>query len=143
MTDFECCSKFCSPSLLIGWQDTEGEAEAWLVVAAARAELDRQVCRVLARLDQELGPDLRRTVFHLAWSPDTLPTQQAIAPLTSFLTTSIASLNSQLLAGNFNRALMVIWESILCQLAEQADPAAGVRGGVTSQLLLQGCSTQT
>ena len=116
-------------------QDTDAEPEAWLVVAAARAELDRQVCRVLARLDRELGPDLRRTVFHLAWSPDTLPTQQAIAPLTSFLTTSIASLNSQLLAGNFNRALLVIWELLLSQLAEQADPAAGVRG-VTAGLLL-------
>ena len=116
-------------------QDTDAEPEAWLVVAAARAELDRQVCRVLARLDRELGPDLRRTVFHLAWSPDTLPTQPAIAPLTSFLTTSIASLNSQLLAGNFNRALLVIWELLLSQLAEQADPAAGVRG-VTARLLL-------
>ena len=37
----------------------------------------------------QLESGLKRHVFHLAWSPDTLPTEEAISPLLSHLTTHL------------------------------------------------------
>jgi len=65
-------------------------------------------------------------MFHLAWSPDSLPTTEAIAPLVEYLDVHLVALNSALLAANFNRVLQEIWEVVLSELGNQMDGNAEV-----------------
>lgn len=65
-------------------------------------------------------------MFHLAWSPDSLPTSEAIAPLLEYLDLHLVALNAALLATNFNRVLQDIWEVVLSELSNQMDGSAGV-----------------
>lgn len=48
---------------------------------------------------------LRKAMFHVAWSPDTLPTQQAVDPLFDYLHTHLKGLNMSLLPQNFQKVL--------------------------------------
>ena len=84
----------------------------------------------------QLQDALRKHIFHLAWSPDSLPTVDAMAPLMDYLDKNLAVLNARLLKGNYIRALHVIWESVLAELAEHSD----VSGGVSREGLRLICS---
>ena len=48
-----------------------------------------------------MRPPLKKAMFHLAWSPDSLPTSEAIAPLLEYLDMHLVVLNSALLSVNF------------------------------------------
>lgn len=69
---------------------------------------------------------LKKAMFHLAWSPDSLPTTEAIAPLMEYLDVHLVALNSALLTANFNRVLQDIWEVVLSELGGQMDGNAEV-----------------
>lgn len=69
---------------------------------------------------------LKKAMFHLAWSPDSLPTTEAIAPLVEYLDVHLVALNSALLTANFNRVLQDIWEVVLSELGNQMDGNAEV-----------------
>lgn len=58
-----------------------------------------------------------------AWSPDSLPTNQAIMPLLEYLDTHLSSLNRALLTKNFHRILAIIWIMVLAELSDQMDQA--------------------
>ena len=73
-----------------------------------------------------MRPPLKKAMFHLAWSPDSLPTSEAIAPLLEYLDMHLVVLNSALLIVNFNRVLQDIWEVVLAELSNQMDGNAGV-----------------
>ena len=64
---------------------------------------------------------LKKTMFHLAWSPDSLPTTDAIAPLLEYLDGHLLALNSALLPRNFEKVLCNIWEVCLLELSHQTD----------------------
>lgn len=51
---------------------------------------------------------LRKAMFHLAWSPDTLPTSQAVEPLFDYLHNHFLALNIALLPQNFQRVLFEV-----------------------------------
>lgn len=74
----------------------------------------------------QMRPPLKKAMFHLAWSPDSLPTSEAIAPLLEYLDMHLVVLNSALLSVNFNRVLQDIWEVVLAELSNQMDGNAGV-----------------
>jgi len=74
-----------------------------------------------------MRPPLKKAMFHLAWSPDSLPTTEAIAPLVEYLDVHLVALNSALLVANFNRVLQEVWEVVLSELASQMDGNAEVR----------------
>jgi hypothetical protein len=59
--------------------------------------------------------------FHQAWSPDSLPTAQAIQPLIEYLDTHLSALNSALLTKNFHRCLNIIRLLVLKEISEQMD----------------------
>lgn len=73
-----------------------------------------------------MRPPLKKAMFHLAWSPDSLPTTEAIAPLVEYLDVHLVALNSALLVANFNRVLQEVWEVVLGELAAQMDGNAEV-----------------
>lgn len=94
-------------------ENAENLLEASLLHMEARAE------RVLGRLSPLMHGPIQKAVFHLAWSPDTLPTNQAIVPLMEYLDVHLSTLNSALLTKNFNRALSMIWATVLNEISHQ------------------------
>lgn len=84
-------------------------------------QLEGRAERVLSRLGPLMQGPLQKAVFHLAWSPDSLPTNQAIVPLLEYLDVHLSTLNSALLTKNFNRALSIIWCTVLTELSHQMD----------------------
>lgn len=79
--------------------------------------------RVLSHICLMMKNELKKAIFHLSWSPDSLPASQAIIPLLEYLDVNLSSLNSALLAINFHRALKLIWLAILDQLSHQMNSA--------------------
>ena len=62
-------------------------------------------------------------LFSQAWSPDSLPADQAIVPLLEYLDLHLSALNSALLTKNFHRALSIICLLLLKELSDQMDSA--------------------
>lgn len=73
-----------------------------------------------------MRPPLKKAMFHLAWSPDSLPTTEAIAPLIEYLDVHLVALNRDLMPASFNRVLHEIWEVVLSELGNQMDGNAEV-----------------
>ena len=70
---------------------------------------------------------MKKHIFHLAWSPDTLPTVKAIAPLLKFLDTRLQELNARLLKGNLLRCMHILWEAVLFEIDDHAESNTSVR----------------
>ncbi|XP_076763974.1 BAI1 associated protein 3 isoform X3 [Xylocopa sonorina] len=81
--------------------------------------------QIVSRIGTKMRPPLKKAMFHLAWSPDSLPTSEAIAPLLEYLDMHLVVLNASLLTVNFNRVLQDIWEVVLAELSNQMDGNAG------------------
>lgn len=60
---------------------------------------------ILKRVGPQMQEALRKAMFHVAWSPDTLPTGQAVEPLFEYLHTHLHTLNIYLLPQNFQKVL--------------------------------------
>lgn len=69
-------------------------------------------------------------MFHLAWSPDSLPTAEAISPLLELLDGHLVSLNAALLPRNFERVLADIWDTVLLEFGHQVDSTSGEKVAV-------------
>ncbi|XP_055527058.1 BAI1-associated protein 3 isoform X4 [Wyeomyia smithii] len=85
------------------------------------AQLENKADRVLGKLTASMQGPLQKAVFHLAWSPDSLPANQAVMPLLEYLDSHLATLNVTLLSQNFYRAMSLIWNSVLAEFAKQMD----------------------
>ncbi|XP_035788392.1 BAI1-associated protein 3-like isoform X2 [Anopheles albimanus] len=85
------------------------------------AQLEAKADRVLTKLTASMQAPLQKSVFHLAWSPDSLPANQAVMPLLEYLDSHLATLNVTLLSQNFYRAMTLIWNSVLTEFAKQMD----------------------
>ncbi|XP_053675331.1 BAI1-associated protein 3 [Anopheles nili] len=85
------------------------------------AQLEAKADRVLTKLTASMQGPLQKSVFHLAWSPDSLPANQAVMPLLEYLDSHLATLNVTLLSQNFYRAMTLIWNSVLTEFAKQMD----------------------
>ncbi|XP_039440945.1 BAI1-associated protein 3 isoform X3 [Culex pipiens pallens] len=85
------------------------------------AQLENKADRVLGKLTASMQGPLQKAVFHLAWSPDSLPANQAVMPLLEYLDSHLATLNVTLLSQNFYRAMSLIWNSVLTEFAKQME----------------------
>ncbi|XP_055620183.1 BAI1-associated protein 3 isoform X2 [Toxorhynchites rutilus septentrionalis] len=85
------------------------------------AQLENKADRVLAKLTASMQGPLQKAVFHLAWSPDSLPANQAVMPLLEYLDSHLATLNVTLLSQNFYRSMSLIWNNVLAEFAKQMD----------------------
>lgn len=84
-------------------------------------QLERTTDRIMGRINVTMQAPLQKSVFHLAWSPDSLPANQAIVPLLEYLDLHLSALNSALLTKNFHRALNIVWSLLLNELSDQMD----------------------
>jgi len=89
----------------------------------ALTQLERTTERIMSRINQTMQAPLQKSVFHLAWSPDSLPADQAMVPLVEYLDLHLSALNSALLTRNFHRVLQIIWLLVLNELSDQMDSA--------------------
>ena len=69
---------------------------------------------------------MKKHIFHLAWSPESLPTVDAISPLLDFLDTRLQDFNGRLLRGNVIRCLHIMWESVLNEIEDHVKSNASV-----------------
>ncbi|XP_057657644.1 BAI1-associated protein 3 isoform X1 [Diorhabda carinulata] len=76
---------------------------------------------IVKRVGPQMQEALRKTMFHVAWSPDTLPTKQAVEPLLDYLQGHLQALNISLLPQNFQKVLQEVWEYTLAELNYQMD----------------------
>ncbi|XP_072156728.1 BAI1-associated protein 3 isoform X1 [Bemisia tabaci] len=88
-------------------------------------QLEADVLLIITRIGMKMRPSLKKAIFHLAWSPDSLPTYDAITPLLEYLDNHLLSLNSMLLPRNFERVLNNVWEVSLSELDHQMDGNVG------------------
>lgn len=74
-------------------------------------QLQLHIRNILRIVRVQMQDSLRKTIFHLAWSPDSLPTAQAIEPLFDYLHIHLQSLNIALFTQNFQRVLFEVSET--------------------------------
>lgn len=101
--------------------DTHQEDQSDILLDSTVAEIESRAELVISKLESSMQVPLQKVVFHLAWSPESLPTNQAIVPLLEYLDVHLSALNSALLTKNFNRALTLVWTTVLNELASQMD----------------------
>ncbi|KAF6203098.1 hypothetical protein GE061_003513, partial [Apolygus lucorum] len=87
-------------------------------------QLEADITMIITRLGVKMCTPLKKSMFHLAWSPDSLPTCDAISPLLEYLDTHLLALNAALLPRNFERVLSTVWDVCLLQLGHQMDGSA-------------------
>lgn len=109
--------------------DMQNQDPTDILLETTLAQLENRAERVISKLAPSMQIPLQKAVFHLAWSPESLPTTQAIVPLLEYLDIHLSALNSALLTKNFNRALTLIWSTVLNELSRQMD--AGGEGEKT------------
>ena len=63
--------------------------------------------------------DLQKDVFHLAWSPDSLPAREAVRPLLEYLRSALTVYSASLLKNNLDRLLFLLWQAVLLALSQQ------------------------
>lgn len=88
------------------------------------SQLQSRVMDILRRVGPQMQEALRKAMFHVAWSPDTLPTNEAVEPLFEYLHHHLQALNVALLPQNFHRVLYEVWEYTLAELNNQMDGGA-------------------
>lgn len=104
------------------WPDAhEPQETAKALLESSLQQFTKRVECVLGVLVPSMEVALQKSVFHLAWSPESLPTNQAIVPLLEYLDVHLSALNSALLTKNFTRALLLIWSMVISELARQMD----------------------
>ncbi len=69
---------------------------------------------------------MKKNIFHLAWSPDSLPANEAAAPLLDCLDHILLDLQPNLLPDAFHRCVAAIWDVLLVELWAQAEVSSGV-----------------
>lgn len=65
-----------------------------------------------------MRPDIKKNVFHLCWSPEKKPIQEAIEPLIDYLDNNLQTLYKYLLRRNFKILLSEIWQESLEEFQE-------------------------
>ncbi|KAK9871545.1 hypothetical protein WA026_012922 [Henosepilachna vigintioctopunctata] len=85
------------------------------------SQFQLRITDIIQRVGPQMQETLRKTMFHVAWSPDTLPTNQAVEPLFDYLHSHLHTLNLYLLPQNFQKVALEIWEYTLAELSYQVE----------------------
>ncbi|XP_069995655.1 BAI1-associated protein 3 isoform X6 [Penaeus vannamei] len=89
------------------------------LLLAGLANLDSKIAGSMSPVADKMRQELQKDVFHLAWSPDSLPAEEAVRPLLERLYASLATYSAALLKNNLDRLLHLLWLAVLNALTEQ------------------------
>ncbi|XP_064115164.1 BAI1-associated protein 3-like [Macrobrachium nipponense] len=89
------------------------------LLLAALGNLDSKIAESLSPVSEKLRQELQKDVFHLAWSPDSLPAEEAVRPLLERLYASLSMYSAALLKNNLDRLLHLLWLGVLGALHQQ------------------------
>nr|XP_045584883.1 BAI1-associated protein 3-like [Procambarus clarkii] len=89
------------------------------LLLAALHNLDSKIADSMSPVAEKLRAELQKDVFHLAWSPDSLPAEEAVRPLLERLYASLSTYSAALLKNNLDRLLHLLWLAVLNALHDQ------------------------
>ncbi|KAK7592924.1 hypothetical protein V9T40_007676 [Parthenolecanium corni] len=102
-------------------ENFECREEVSSLLDTAVNEMESQIGTIVSYIGIKMRQPLKKAMFHLAWSPDSLPTTDAIQPLIEYLDGHLMALNSALLPRNFEKVLFNVWGVCLLELSHQTD----------------------
>ncbi|XP_022652561.1 BAI1-associated protein 3-like isoform X4 [Varroa destructor] len=83
---------------------------------------------------EEMRPDVKKFLFHLAWAPEKVATKSALAPLVDYLDTNLKVLYNNLMRVNFYRVLEAVWRVVLQELTITARNNVGEQANFFQRL---------
>ncbi|GMR60748.1 hypothetical protein PMAYCL1PPCAC_30943, partial [Pristionchus mayeri] len=100
---------------------------------------DSEICahieKVVNQLTKRLHAQIKKHIFHLAWSPAACPVEDAIKPLTDMLDVELSAVHRVLLHKNFLRVMSAQMAIILQLLRECVDENPGLDPAFYRRLL--------
>uniref|UniRef100_A0A672QVE4 BAI1 associated protein 3 n=1 Tax=Sinocyclocheilus grahami TaxID=75366 RepID=A0A672QVE4_SINGR len=93
----------------------------------ADIDLQREAKRLITHLTDRMLPELRRCIQHISLSPDSINTDEAVAPLMKYLDDTLVILNESLVKENLTRVLQSLWEVLLRMILDTVGENRGVQ----------------
>uniref|UniRef100_A0A8C1WGE8 BAI1 associated protein 3 n=1 Tax=Cyprinus carpio TaxID=7962 RepID=A0A8C1WGE8_CYPCA len=93
----------------------------------ADIDLQREAKRLITHLTDRMLPELRRCIQHISLSPDSINTDEAVAPLMKYLDDTLVILNESLVKENLTRVLQSLWELLLRMILDTVGENRGVQ----------------
>ncbi|XP_033744420.1 BAI1-associated protein 3-like isoform X1 [Pecten maximus] len=88
------------------------------IVKEADECMVRKIKTVVDRVADKMRPDIKKDVFHLNWAPESVPADDAIGDLLTYLDSNLLTMNKNLLKTNFDRILLSLWMEVLAEFKE-------------------------
>ncbi|CAD5215790.1 unnamed protein product [Bursaphelenchus okinawaensis] len=96
--------------------------------------IGEQIDSTVERMVQRQVPQLKKHVFHLAWSPAACPVEQSLKPLTDMLDTELSTVHRVLLHRNFVRIMYGQVNALVKLLQECINENPGLEPGFYQRL---------
>ncbi|PIO71421.1 C2 domain protein [Teladorsagia circumcincta] len=116
--------------LAITYERAGHGAPTWKTAVEQRLEqTDATICaeidRVVGLLTSRLKPQMKKHVFHLAWSPTAHPVEDSLKPLTDMIDIELSAVHKNLLHKNFLRVMSAQVGIVVHLLKECVDENPG------------------
>ncbi|XP_014672472.1 PREDICTED: BAI1-associated protein 3-like isoform X2 [Priapulus caudatus] len=104
------------------------------VLKSSDEDVINKIKEVIEHVGEKMRPDIGKSVFHLAWAPESVPAEDAIESLLSYLDNNLDTLNKSLLRTNFDRLLAEIWHVVLDEIKKMLETNMGKKPVFYSRL---------
>ncbi|XP_076331977.1 BAI1-associated protein 3-like isoform X2 [Tachypleus tridentatus] len=128
--------------VLITLEQREGERSAAQSRAAVSGliqktdeTIETDLLDIAAAVAEKMCPQLKRSVFHLAWAPEKLDAERALAPLLEYLDSNLKRYYKSTYRTNFDRVLVSIWKSVLQEITVTVQGNAGEKMAFYDRLI--------
>ncbi|EYC33943.1 hypothetical protein Y032_0001g177 [Ancylostoma ceylanicum] len=117
--------------MAIAYERAGHGSPSWKVSVEQRLEqTDATICaeidRVVGLLTSRLRPQMKKHVFHLAWSPTAHPVEDSLKPLTDMIDIELSAVHKNLLHKNFLRVMSAQVGIVVRLLKECVDENPGM-----------------
>ncbi|CAG0885740.1 unnamed protein product [Darwinula stevensoni] len=100
--------------------DLESSEPLSQFMVESESQFSQRFGLILQNIIEKLRPGLGKKMFHLAWSPDSLPASEALYPLLQYLDAQLTCLIHKLLKRSSLRVLSALWDVVLLELTTQS-----------------------
>ncbi|CAM1322555.1 BAIAP3 (predicted), partial [Pycnogonum litorale] len=110
-------------AILYAVEKTQGDRQAqrcraslYGMIHSTEGDVASKIQMIVHRVSVKMQPEIKKSVFHLACSPEAMSADDAIVPLMKYLDTNLIVLHKNLLQINFDRMLQAIWDVVVTEL---------------------------